>query len=106
MVGGFARNQQLMTVSGVGPIVSLLFKATIDDPSRFEDSKAVAAHLGLTPRVYQSGEIDRSGHISKCGDKLMRHALSANSGLGIVLPCRCNMAGDYCALCTVFPKVI
>jgi len=55
--------------------VSLLFKATIDDPNRFKDSKAVAAHLGLTPRVYQSGEIDRSGHISKCGDKLMRHAI-------------------------------
>ena len=64
-----------MTVSGVGPIVSLLFKATIDDPARFNDSKAVAAHLGLTPRVYQSGEIDRSGHVSKCGDKMMRHAL-------------------------------
>ena len=72
-----------MTVSGVGPIVNLLFKATIDDPGRFKDSKAVAAHLGLTQRVYQSGEIDRSGHISKCGDKLMRHALfeAANSHL-------------------------
>jgi len=64
-----------MTVSGVGPIVCLLFKATIDDPNRFKDSKAVAAHLGLTSRVYQSGEIDCSGHVSNCGDKLMRHAL-------------------------------
>jgi transposase len=67
--------KRLMTVSGVGPIVSLLFKATIDDPGRFKDSKAVATHLGLTPRVYQSGEIDRSGHISKCGDKLAARAL-------------------------------
>src|SRR5271156_6317503 len=77
--------KRLMTISGVGPIVSLLFKATIDDPSRFKDSKAVAAHLGLTPRVYQSGEIDRSGHISKCGDTLMRHALfeAANSHMRI-----------------------
>jgi transposase len=75
--------KRLMTVSGVGPIVSLLFKATIDDPARFKDSKSVAAHLGLTPRVFQSGEIDRSGHISKCGDRLMRHALfeAANSHL-------------------------
>ena len=75
--------KRLMTVAGVGPIVSLLFKATIDDPHRFADSKSVAAHLGLTPRIYQSGEIDRSGHISKCGDKLMRHALfeAANSHL-------------------------
>lgn len=66
-----------------GPIVSLLFKATIDDPARFKDSKSVAAHLGLTPRIYQSGETDRSGHISKCGDHLMRHALfeAANSHL-------------------------
>ena len=48
-------------------------------------AKAVAAHLGLTPRVYQSGEIDRSCNISKCGDKLMRHALyeAANSHMRI-----------------------
>jgi transposase len=77
--------KRLMTISGVGPIVSLSFKATIDDPKRFKDSKAVAAHLGLTPRIYQSGEIDRSGNVSKCGDKLMRHALyeAANSHLRI-----------------------
>jgi transposase len=77
--------KRLMTASGVGPIVSLSFKATIDDPTRFKYSKTVAAHLGLTPRVYQSGELDRSGNISKCGDKLMRHALyeAANSHLRI-----------------------
>jgi transposase len=77
--------KRLMTIPGVGPVVSLAFKATIDDPARFKDSKAVAAHLGLTPRIYQSGEIDRSGHISKCGDRMMRHALyeAANSHLRI-----------------------
>ncbi|MBV8818918.1 MAG: IS110 family transposase [Acidobacteriaceae bacterium] len=75
----------LMMIPGVGPIISLAFKATIDDPNRFTDSKAVAAHLGLTPRIYQSGEIDRSGHISTCGDKMMRNALyePANSRLRI-----------------------
>ena len=74
-----------MTISGVGPIVSLAFKAAIDDPARFRSSKAVAAHLGLTPRIYQSGEIDRSGNISKCGDTAMRHALyeAANSHLRV-----------------------
>lgn len=77
--------KRLMTIPGVGPIVSLTFKATIDDPARFKSSKAVGAHLGLTSRVYQSGEMDRSGHISKCGDKMMRHALyeAANSHLRI-----------------------
>jgi transposase len=38
-------------------------------------SKTVGAHLGLTPRIYQSGEFDHAGHISKCGDRLMRYYL-------------------------------
>jgi transposase len=67
--------QRLMSIPSVGPIISLAYKATIDDPGRFKKSKAVAAHLGLTPRIYQSGEMDRSGHISKCGDSLLRHCL-------------------------------
>jgi transposase len=29
-------------------------------------------HLGLAPRQYQSGEVDRSGRISRCGDTLVR----------------------------------
>jgi len=35
----------------------------------------VGAHFGLTPRRYQSGETDRTGHISKQGDALARQAL-------------------------------
>jgi transposase len=64
-----------MTIPGVGPVTALAFKATIDHVDRFDTSKALGAHLGLTPRVYQSGEMDRSGHISKCGDRMMRHLL-------------------------------
>jgi transposase len=67
--------RRLMTIPGVGPVTALAFKATIDHVDRFDTSKALGAHLGLTPRVYQSGEIDRSGHISKCGDRMMRHLL-------------------------------
>jgi transposase len=44
----------------------------IDDPTRFRRSSAVGAYLGLTPRRYQSGEVDRAGRISKCGDRLLR----------------------------------
>jgi transposase len=53
--------RRLMTIPGVGPVTSLAYIATIDDPSRFDTSKALGAHFGLTPRVYQSGEIDRAG---------------------------------------------
>lgn len=62
----------LMTVPGIGALSSLAYVTTVEAPSRFARSRAVGAHLGLTPRRYQSGEIDRSGHISRCGDGLAR----------------------------------
>ena len=49
--------RRFMTIPGVGPVTAVAFKATIDDPARFRRSNDVGAHLGLTPRQYQSGEI-------------------------------------------------
>ena len=42
---------------------------------RFRQSSTVGAYLGLTPRRYQSGDVDCAGHISKCGDGLLRSYL-------------------------------
>jgi transposase len=67
--------RRLMTVPGVGPVVALTYRATVDVPARFRTSKAVGAVFGLTPSRYQSGEINRSGAISKCGDEMMRAML-------------------------------
>lgn len=67
--------RRLMTVPGVGAIVALTFRATVDDPARFKKSVTVGAHFGLTPRRYQSGETDWSGRISKCGDEMTRAML-------------------------------
>ena len=67
--------RRLMTVQGVGPLTALEFRATIDRPDRFRRSRDVGAHLGLTPRRYQSGETDVQGRISRCGDELARTAL-------------------------------
>jgi transposase len=64
--------RRLMTVPGVGPVVALTFRATVDVPARFHNSKAVGAVLGLTPCKHQSGESERTGAISKCGDEMMR----------------------------------
>ena len=61
-----------MTVPGVGPVVALTYRATVDVPARFKNSKAVGASFGLTPSRYQSGESDRPGAISRCGDEMMR----------------------------------
>lgn len=65
----------LETIDGVGPITALAFKAEIDNPNRFEDSKDAAAYIGLTPSQYSSGEVHRQGGISKKGSKRTRYLL-------------------------------
>ncbi len=64
--------QRLMSAPGVGFVTALTYKAGVDDPSRFKQSRTVAAHFGLTPRRFQSGEIDIDGRISRCGDRDVR----------------------------------
>lgn len=67
--------RQLMSVPGVGAIVAITFKSGIDDPTRFRRSRDVGPHFGLTPRKYQSGELDVTGSITKVGDRMVRTAL-------------------------------
>lgn len=67
--------RQLMSVPGVGAITAITFKSGIDDPSRFRRSRDVGPHFGLTPRKYQSGELDVTGSITKVGDRMVRTAL-------------------------------
>ena len=74
--------RRLMTVPGVGPVVALTYRATVDVPARFRKSKAVGAVFGLTCSKYQSGEIDWSGRISRCGDETMRVMLYDVIGSG------------------------
>jgi transposase len=73
--------RRLMTAPGVGSLVALAYISVIDTPDRFSSSSSVGAYLGLTPRRYQSGEIDRSGRISKCGDPLLRTYLFEAAGI-------------------------
>lgn len=68
--------QRLMTVPGIGPLSAVAYVATIDTPERFKRSSQVGAYLGLVPSVYQSGEIDYRGRITKEGDHLLRWLLT------------------------------
>ena len=70
-----AQVRRFMTAPGIGPVTALCFLATIDDPARFKRSRSVGAYVGLTTRRYASGEIDWTGRISKCGDKMLRSYL-------------------------------
>jgi len=73
---GYARKsdicRRLMTIPGIGALTAIAFVTAVDDPSRFPKSSSIGAYLGLTPRRYQSGEVDHNGSISKCGDSLAR----------------------------------
>ena len=69
--------RRLMTMPGVGPVAALTFRCAVDVPARFARSRNVGVHFGLTPRRYQSGEVDYSGRISKTGDAAVREALYA-----------------------------
>jgi transposase len=60
---------------GPGKLTALAFTAAIDDPRRFRRSRDIGAYLGLVPRRYQSGEVDYTGSISKCGDRRVRTLL-------------------------------
>jgi transposase len=71
--------RRLMTVPGVGPVVSLTYRATVDVPARFRKSKAVGAVFGLTCAKYQSGEVDWSGRISRWGRDDAGDALRSSS---------------------------
>src|SRR5262249_61969302 len=64
--------RRLMTTPGVGPVVALSYRATVDVPARFRKSKAVGAVFGLRCAKYQSGEVDRNGRESHCGVEMMR----------------------------------
>lgn len=64
--------QQLMKVGGVGPITSLNFVLTIDDPRRFSSSRAVGSYVGLRPKSRSSGKSEPELRISKSGDRMLR----------------------------------
>ena len=80
------RARLLMSVPGVGAIVSLTFAAAIDDPVRFKSSKQVGPYFGLTPTKYQSGQTDIDGRISKIGDAWVRAALYQAANIILTKP--------------------
>jgi transposase len=67
--------QRLMSVPGVGPLVSYAYRVTIDEARRFATARPVGAYLGLTPGRFQSGAVDRALPVSKAGDSLLRTLL-------------------------------
>jgi transposase len=78
----------VMSDPGIGALSVLADVSTIEDPGASHDLE-LGAHLGLTPSHYQSGEIDHSGRISKCGNRInwsrMIYGLTALQGIDTLI---------------------
>jgi transposase len=66
---------RLQSVPGVGPVVAVTFRATLDRIERFQAAGQVSALIGLVPREASSGERQQRGHITKTGSRELRSLL-------------------------------
>jgi transposase len=71
----YPETKVLRTVPGVGPVTSLSYILTLEEPGRFRNGRAVGAYLGLRPRQDKSGTIDKQLRITKAGDGDLRRLL-------------------------------
>jgi transposase len=65
----------LLTVPGISWVLAYTIAAELGDINRFPTPRNLAGYTGLCPRVYQSGERDLRGPLSKRGPRYLRWAL-------------------------------
>jgi transposase len=70
----------LTTIPGIAWVLAYTIAAEIGDIARFPTATKLAGYTGLCPRVYQSGESDRRGPLSKNGPRYLRWALIEATG--------------------------
>lgn len=71
----YPETEVLREVPGVGPVTSLAYVLTLEDPNRFKKSRSVGAYLGFVPRLSQTGATDPQLPITKAGDPYLRRLL-------------------------------
>jgi transposase len=65
----------LQTVPGIAWVLGYTIAAEIGDIARFATPRKLTGYTGLCPKVRQSGQMDRRGHLAKNGPKYLRWAL-------------------------------
>ncbi|MHB8692201.1 MAG: IS110 family RNA-guided transposase [Solirubrobacteraceae bacterium] len=65
----------LMSAPGIGWILAYTIASEIGEIERFPNPKRLVSYTGLCPRVYQSGNMDLRGPLSKHGPRYLRWAL-------------------------------
>jgi transposase len=71
----YEHTELLRQVKGVGPLTSLAYVLTLENPDRFAKSREVGAYLGLVPKQEDSGDSQPQLGISKTGDVMLRRLL-------------------------------
>jgi transposase len=71
----YPQTNLLRQVKGVGPVTSLAYVLTLEDPKRFPRSRDVGPYLGLVPKQEDSGDRQPQLRISKMGDMMVRSLL-------------------------------
>lgn len=71
----YPETQRLQQIAGVGPITSLCYVLTLENPARFKNGRSVGAYLGLKPRQRDSGDRTPQLRITKRGDEMLRRLL-------------------------------
>jgi transposase len=71
----YAHTELLRQVKGVGPLTSLAYVLTLENPDRFGKSRDVGPYLGLVPKQEDSGDSQPQLGISKAGDRMQRRLL-------------------------------
>lgn len=67
--------RNLTSIKGIGSLSATILLTAVGEVRDFADEGKLAAYLGLVPKVQNSHETERSGGITKRGNKLARTAL-------------------------------
>jgi len=71
----YEHTELLRQVKGVGPLTSLAYVLTLENPDRFAKSRDVGPYVGLVPKQEDSGDSQPQLRISKAGDMMLRRLL-------------------------------
>ncbi len=87
-IGSHARGDErvkaVAQLQGVGPVSASALIAGVGDVSVFKSGPQFAAWLGLTPRQYSSGGVNRLGRITKRGDGYLRTLLIQGAKVAVM----------------------
>ena len=65
----------LKGIPGIGILTALSFLLELPDMRAFDSNEKIGSYLGLTSSEYSSGQNQRQGHITRCGNTRMRGLL-------------------------------